>query len=287
MFMKNNLSHFIVLSAIAVLAACGGGSTSQDSTSQDTLTPAQALGATSTPASVTSTVLTPAPAPVAQAITFKNLMVIHRYAQRAGQSWTYTDAQIAATTKAFVKTWPTLISELTNGNVIMDNSVVVTDTPITGWDDDRPRPDGIGNWQQHVGATGNYDVMYLANPAPQTAMWAAGGVCCDQTLKVGWVFVGLRQDLGVYDDALAGWTHEWLHAVGEGLYKARIALPNVPDVHGGESFGYKRDDGGYRHWQKWYGDYLNGNIVQNGVRWGLGQQAWSKGTLRDYLIKNP
>jgi hypothetical protein len=222
----------------------------------------------------------------AAGLTFKNLMVIHRHAERSGQRWVYSDAAIAATRDAFLNTWPALVKELTAGAVVMDNTVVVTDTPITGWTDDRPRNDGVGDWQTHVGATGNFDVMYIANPAPQGAMWAqGGGVCCDNTLKVGWVFVGLRDDLGLHDDALAGWTHEWLHVMGEGFYKDRMQLPGIPAVHGGEALGYLATTGGYAHWQGWYADYLMRRVDDHGVRSGLGSRAWGRGTLRDYLAK--
>jgi hypothetical protein len=219
-------------------------------------------------------------------ITFKNLMVIHRYADQAGQRWVFNDDAIAGTREAFLKTWPELITELTGGTVVMENSVIVTDEPINRWDGDRPETFGVGNWQSRVGATGNYDVLFIANPAPMSAMYAlGGGICCDNTVRVGWTFVKQRPDLGKYEDQVAGWTHEWLHVMGDAFYNQRLKVPNVPDVHGTGPLGYQRDSGGYNHWVGWYRDYLMRRINDNGVAAGLGEPAWSRGTLRDYLAK--
>lgn len=227
-------------------------------------------------------------APVAKVIEFRNLMVIYRTARRNGQSWTFDDSAINATRNAFLNTWPDLIQELSGGRVKMVNTVVVSNTTITGFATPNyptlPRTDGIGDWQSIVGNTGRYDVMFTANPAPQDAMYAlGGGVCCDNSIKVGWTFVPNRTDLGKYEDALAGWTHEWLHVMGEAFYSDRVNVDNVPGVHDTGVFGYGRDDGGYQNWDKWYSDYLKRNIKADGQNWGLGEPAWSKGTLRDYL----
>jgi hypothetical protein len=227
-------------------------------------------------------------APTAKVIEFRNLMVIYRGARRDGQSWTFSESAINATRNAFLNTWPALVDELSSGRVRMVNTVVVSNTTITGFDTPNyptlPRTDGIGDWQSIVGETGRYDVMFTANPAPQDAMYAlGGGVCCDRSLKVGWTFVPNRTDLGKYEDALAGWTHEWLHVMAESFYSDRLNVSNIPGVHDAGTLGYDRDSGNYENWDQWYSDFLRREIKIGDQKWGLGEPAWSKGTLRDYL----
>lgn len=221
-------------------------------------------------------------------IVFRNLMSIHRTAVFNGQTWTFPESKIEPTITAFTQTWPELVRQMTNGRVKLENFAVVTDDPITRWgtgfEDSLPQIDGTGNWRSRVGATGSYDVHFVMNPRPQAAMWAlGGGFCCDNANRVGWTFVPQRDDLGINDDQLAGWTHEWLHVMGEAFYTDRLRLARVPGVHDTGIFGYERDAGGRVHWQQWYKDYLNRQVSGSGQTWGLGEDAWRLGTARDYL----
>ena len=226
--------------------------------------------------------------PNAPRIVFRNLMSIHRTATANGQTWTFPNEKIQPTIVAFTQTRPELVREMTNGRVKLENYAVVTDDPITQWGGGNyealPDINGTGNWRQRVGATGSYDVHFVMNPRPQPAMWAlGGGFCCDDANRVGWTFVTQRDDLAIDQDQVAGWTHEFLHVIGEALYKDRLGLPSVPGVHDTNIFNYQRDDGGRGHWTQWYKDYLNREVKANGQLWGLGDEAWKRGNARDYL----
>jgi hypothetical protein len=216
-------------------------------------------------------------------VVFRNVMLIYRGAERDGQRWTHSDAEIRATRKAFLKTWPKLISMLTNGDVELRNDVRVMEETITSFTETGPDVEPLPGWRSAIGKTGRYDVAFIANAAPQNASWAAP-VCCD-TVRVPWVKVSKSDALGLRDATLAGWTHEWLHEIGDGFYRepGRLNLPNIPTLHSAPDHGYSPVRGGFNDWQAWYRDYMNKRVMINGVPSGLGKRAWRRGTLRTWL----
>lgn len=73
--------------------------------------------------------------------------------------------------------------------------------------------------------------------------------------------------------------HEWLHQL-EGFYNAKgVDLPKGW-LHIDSSYGYKEEP--KVGWRPLYKDYLTRNILEpDGRRTGLGEKAWSLGTIRD------
>lgn len=223
---------------------------------------------------------------------FRNVMVINERVNEGGRFLHRLDERLMLRLEyAFTETFPALINELTDGLIQFENSVVRNPQTIFI---NRRRTEGdcgvwaaqVPNWGDLVGPTGTYDVAYIQNP--QTCwMWAAAGGGFQNSVDgvhVGVTTVSRRTDLEMYDDALAGWTHEFLHVVGESFYRDILNVPRVPCVHCGSQFGYDRYSGPkrYRDWQQWYADYLNRNVRSNNQ--GLGEPAFKEGSLRDYLL---
>lgn len=73
--------------------------------------------------------------------------------------------------------------------------------------------------------------------------------------------------------------HEWQHQL-EAFYSSKgVKLPKG-GLHVDASYGYTHHP--TQFWKPWYRDFLGGNVREaDGTRTGLGEKAWSLGTIRD------
>lgn len=83
--------------------------------------------------------------------------------------------------------------------------------------------------------------------------------------------------------------HEWMHGL-DGFYGRfpEVKLPKGA-LHGAGSHGYQekvwRTGDTFRGWMEWYRDYLNGDVMKDGRRTGLGSAAWKRGPMRSTAAK--
>jgi hypothetical protein len=68
------------------------------------------------------------------------------------------------------------------------------------------------------------------------------------------------------------------------FYERHLLLENVPDVSDAALYGYEYQQGGYMGYIAYYKDVLNRAVMYGDSRWGLGEPAWSLGTLREWAL---
>lgn len=181
-------------------------------------------------------------------------------------------------------TFPALVSEFTVGGVVFDNEVKVSRSIITsvGYADDMIEPENVPDWAELVGATGNYDCVFLLSARTQRSLYTRYDLT--NAPIVGWVSDGPREDLSKYGDAMGSWLFGWL-AAAKIFYFGHLGLDHLPEVDDTEGFGYSWNRDGKDYYLAWYRDYLNRAVKRDGVKWGLGDAAWSLGTLRDWAAQ--
>jgi hypothetical protein len=173
------------------------------------------------------------------------------------------------------------VSEFSDGKVVFDNDVVSTTTTVTsvGFNADMVEPVNFPGWEDYVGATGSYDCVFVITARPQNNIYSAGSMTSSP--RVTWVSDGPRSDYSQYGDAMGAWFFGWI-ASAKLFYADTLGLENVPKAGDWGSFGYAWNRDGMDHYLAWYRDYLNRNIVSNGTRWGLGNEAWRLGSMREW-----
>jgi hypothetical protein len=67
------------------------------------------------------------------------------------------------------------------------------------------------------------------------------------------------------------WLHEWLHGVSAHFAHNGHVMPER-DADGGELHGYVRSP--TAGWTEYYRDLMNGNVLENGRRFGIPSEAW-------------
>jgi hypothetical protein len=68
------------------------------------------------------------------------------------------------------------------------------------------------------------------------------------------------------------WLHEWLHGVCAHFAQRGHVMPER-DADGGELHGYVRSP--TAGWTEYYRDLMNGNVLEEGKRFGIPSNAWA------------
>lgn len=216
---------------------------------------------------------------------WRNLMLVKQTATIDGVTYTFNDAQLADIETNFKVAFPALIADLTAGVLAFENEVAVSDLAVTslGYADNMVEPENAPDWTDFAGATGTWDTVFLMSPRPQGTTYARGTLAVAPI--VGWCSVSARTDGGAFSEELPGWLFAWLAEVGNMFYEQRLLLENVPKVDDAGRYGYSYQQGGYMNYIAYYKDVLNRSVSYNGALLGLGEPAWSLGTLREWAVK--
>ena len=199
-------------------------------------------------------------------------------------SGSMTPQEIQSAREAFTRTWPQMIKDLSDGQVLVEVKFVVSGAKVTRCaksQDPSARP---CVWPEHVAAQdltqltrGEWDAVICYNAIPEFQYVASGAEVTPA--KVSWISINKRADLGYNQDALAGVTHEFLHS-WESYYYNFCKHPNRnAAVHDGGKNSYKIDSGGLPFWLGWHRDLMMGKVQGTN---GFGPQAWTRlGTPRN------
>lgn len=203
-----------------------------------------------------------------------------------GETVKYTDEEIENIERIFTKLFPSYMEEITDGRVILENEVVVSDSPIKKWNSNLEfiGPTDVDDWKKQANG---FDIVYLFSPRRQKAIYALGSgfTETENNGKVGWISIGsiTGKPKSLLERPLPGFAHESLHILGEAYFRNTRNLDKIPGVHDGEARGYSVDTDGMNYWNAWYRDYFNGEILKDGEKWGLGERAWKLGPPREYF----
>ncbi len=218
---------------------------------------------------------------ISSPIVWKNLMLIKTSAELEDGAFAFEETEIADITDTFKVSFPALVADLTGGRVVLENEVQISEVPITslGYLDDMVEPENVPDWTEYVTAPGIFDVLVLMSPRPQTP-YARGSLA--QAPWVGWGSVGAQPEFSTYAEELDAWLFVWLAEIANIFYSGKLGLADVPRVSQPSDYGYGYQQGGYMGYVAYYKDVLNREVWFENRAWGLGEPAWSLGTLRDW-----
>ncbi|MGI5498902.1 ricin-type beta-trefoil lectin domain protein [Lentzea sp. CA-135723] len=226
------------------------------------------------------------------AVALRYLMIIKPSSTAPGWGGQLSAAQVDAARNAFLTTWPRMVRDLTGGSVFLQTSVQVSPDPLTSSSAEGIiRPEDVGGDTARWVHPGEWDGVLMYGPFRNHSYWTLGGTGPHNT---GWSSVNARDDLGYHQDALAGWTHEALHALAQ-FYFRQLGTGRAPQcaddpgrtdgVHCAAAYGYDQNSGNLPYWLGWYRDYLTGRIANGAI--GLGDPTWSRGNRRENVLRLP
>lgn len=206
---------------------------------------------------------------------------------------------IAAVSRAFTEHTPAFVSELTDGRLKWNPDVVVSPRPVTtvspmGNNTFWLSPADVKEDIQQYAPLGKYDGVLCywraVNDAGKSLNvgfgWSIGPNEGANFAGFSSVHYAPTGSWGRDSEVTEVFLHEWEHQI-EAFYSGKgIKLPKG-GLHVDASYGYKHHP--TRFWKPWYRDFLTGNVLEpDGTRTGLGEKAWSLGTIReDQLVYLP
>ena len=202
------------------------------------------------------------------------------------------DDNVAAVKKAFVEHTPYWVAKVSEGRLRWKAEAVVSPTPVTAVTEIGKGSFWLAPWNipediQKFVPRAAYDGVFVYWKAVDDKGrgvnagfgWSIGPN--DNANHCGYSCVHY------VDTALWGrdseftevFLHEWQHQL-EAFYSAKgVKLPKG-GLHVDASYGYKHHASLF--WKPWYKDFLAGNVREpDGSRTGLGEKAWSLGTIRE------
>jgi len=233
-------------------------------------------------------------------IVFKTLLIIKRKVDLHQPPFlcvesTLTDEDVRVVKAAFEDYTRIWVDQLTNGRVKWEGHTVVSDLPLRSVSGNRScaacgainlrrdidqfapigRYDGIFVYFKHIDDATGYTLPrpFGLSIGPNQDANDAGQTCVNWAPTRLWTRDSETTEI---------FLHEWLHQL-EAFYGSKGVVIPRGGLHGGQQHGYKSEPG----WKKWYGDFLNGNVVEDGKATGLGESAWRLGTIRDEARQLP
>lgn len=227
--------------------------------------------------------------------------------QRPAVSATMTPEAIANAIEGVQVQLPTLVNQLTNGQVNVRVHVQLVDRPLdelfwsgSNYDfaseamvDEELDQFTQSGWYDHVITIhGLYGVPYASG-----AYWGGGGLA-----RYGMSMATINVDPSTGSSNHAGFVpgmlHEWTHGLEvqyfdvRGVPKGLDPEGNPTHLHSAENFGYTGSTDGRPEWAAWYGDFLTDdirNLHTDGADTdlGLGPDAWALGPPRDDVPFTP
>jgi hypothetical protein len=181
--------------------------------------------------------------------------------------------------------FPKLVSELTDGRAGIEYEIVrpshalnslTRESPSRFW----PSPDDIRSDLDEFSPSGKYHSIFVFWPQRDSKNSTA--VPCDAWgLALGaseWTngatyAVIANAPSSAWRNEAAGevWLHEWLHGVCAHFAQHGYVMPER-DADGGELHNYVRSS--TAGWTEYYRDLMNGNVLENGKRFGIPSDAW-------------
>lgn len=231
-------------------------------------------------------------------IVFKTLLIIKRHSQIEQAPFLpvraeLTENDIQVVKDAFEKHTAYWVETLTKGRVKWEGTAIVSELPLRTVNGDKTcaacgpsnypsevdrlapigKYDGIFVYFKHIDDRTGYTLprAFGLSVGPNPDANYAGQTC------INWAPVSLwTRDSETAEIFL----HEWLHHL-EAFYGSKgVRLPRG-GLHGNVEHGYKYNGG----WKDWYRDFLNGTIAEGDEKVGLGERAWSLGTIREAVPK--
>jgi len=181
--------------------------------------------------------------------------------------------------------FPKLVSDLTDGRARIDYQIVPVGHALTSLTRESPRrfwpsPDDVRMDLNEFGPAGKYDSIFVL--WPQRSFKSDTAVPCDAWgLAIGasdwtdWATYAAIANApsSAWTNEARGevWLHEWLHGVCAHFAHRGHPMPER-DADGGELHGYVRSP--TSGWIDYYRDLMNGNVLENGKRFGIPSEAW-------------
>jgi hypothetical protein len=195
-----------------------------------------------------------------------------------------SEREIASALDSFAG-FPTLVSELTDGGAGIEYEVVRPGHALTSLTQESrsrfwPSPGDVRSDLGMFAPSGKYDSIFVF--WPQRNLKNGTAVPCDAWgLAIGaseWTNGATYAAItnapsSTWKKEARGevWLHEWLHGVCAHFAERGHLMPER-DADGGELHGYVRSS--TAGWTEYYRDLLNGNVLENGKRFGIPSDAW-------------
>jgi hypothetical protein len=181
--------------------------------------------------------------------------------------------------------FPNLVSEFTDGRAGIEYEIVrpghaitslTRESPSRFW----PSPGDIRSDLDEFAPSGKYDSIFVF--WPQRDLKNGTAVPCDAwglamgaskwTNDATYAAIANAPSSAWKNEARGEvWLHEWLHGVCAHFAQRGHVMPER-DADGGELHGYVRSP--TAGWSDYYRDLMNGNVLEEGKRFGIPSNAW-------------
>ena len=182
--------------------------------------------------------------------------------------------------------FPKLVSELTAGRAGIEYEIVrpghaltslTRESPSRFW----PSPRDIRSDLDEFAPSGKYDSVFVFWPqrdlknstAVPCDAWGLAIGASDWTKDATYAAIANAPSSAWKNEARGEvWLHEWLHGVSAHFAQYGHVMPER-DADGGDLHGYVRSP--TAGWTEYYRDLMNGNVLENGKRFGIPSGAWA------------
>jgi len=195
-----------------------------------------------------------------------------------------TERELADAIDSF-RGFPQLVRELTNGTAGIDYEIVQPDHAVTSLTQESssrfwPSPDAIRSNLDEFAPPGKYDSIFVFWPqrdlkdgtAVPCDAWGLAIGASEWSNKATYAAIANAPSAAWAKEARGEvWLHEWLHGVCAHFAHRGHVMPER-DADGGELHGYVRSS--TAGWTDYYRDLMNGNVWEDGKRFGIPSKAW-------------
>jgi len=182
--------------------------------------------------------------------------------------------------------FPKLVSELTDGRAEIEYEIVrsghaltslTRESPSRFW----PSPSDIRSGLDEFAPSGKYDSIFVFWPqgnlkngtAVPCDAWGLAMGASECTNGATYAVIANAPSSAWRNEARGEvWLHEWLHGVCAHFVQRGHVMPER-DADGGELHGYVRSP--TAGWSDYYRDLMNGNVLEEGKRFGIPNDAWA------------
>jgi len=182
--------------------------------------------------------------------------------------------------------FPQLVFELTKGAAKIEPVVIKVDqalNSLTRESETRfwPSPDNVRSDLDRFAPAGKYHSIFILWPqrdfkngtAVPCDAWGLGMAASKWSNGATYAAIANASSAAWTNETRGEvWLHEWLHGVCAHFAECGHLMP-TRDADGGELHGYVRSSTG--GWTDYYRDLMNGNVLENGKRFGIPSKAWS------------
>ena len=182
--------------------------------------------------------------------------------------------------------FPQLVFELTKGAAKIEPVVIKVDqalNSLTRESETRfwPSPDNVRSDLDRFAPAGKYHSIFIFWPqrdfkngtAVPCDAWGLGMAASKWSNGATYAAIANASSAAWTNETRGEvWLHEWLHGVCAHFAECGHLMP-TRDADGGELHGYVRSSTG--GWTDYYRDLMNGNVLENGKRFGIPSKAWS------------